>query len=111
MHIKTEPDTLVGKEYDADTFNCWTFIETCLDVPTIKNISIDTAKEQIEENKPFFIERLEPVNYCLVLLGDHHIGIYKDGGVYHADRDRVKYEPIRNMRRKYKTISYYDKVD
>jgi len=110
MHILREPDELVGKPYDAETFHCWHFIEECLDVPRLQHLSVDRAEENINDNLPFFIEREEPMDYCLVLLGTRHIGIYKNGNVYHNDRDAVKCQPLRVLKRLYNPITYYDKV-
>ena len=109
MIVKKDHNTLVGKPYHPEQYHCWDFIEECLEVPSLQGIAVDVAKSNIDEYKPFFIERLEPVNYCLVLMNEHHIGIWKDGRVYHADRDAVKCENIRSIRRKYAKITYYDK--
>ena len=109
MKILQDPDTLVGTKYDAMQFNCWTFIETCLDVPKIGTIVEDMAEATINEHIPYYIELKEPIDYCLVILGKSHIGIYKDGHVYHADRDMVKCESLRAMKRKYAKIAYYTK--
>ena len=109
IKVLIDPDELVGMPYDAMQFNCWTFIETCLDVPKIGTIVEDMAEATINENIPYFLEITKPTNYCLVILGKKHIGIYKDGHVYHNDRDMVKCESLRAMKRKYAKIAYYTK--
>ena len=111
MHILKEPDDFIGTPFDADSFHCWTLVEKCLDVPTLHGISVSRAEENINDNLPYFLERENPLNYCIVMLGKKHVGIYKDGNVYHADRDMVKCQPLRVLSRLYNPIKYYDKVD
>lgn len=109
MKLKINPDTLVGKTYNKETYNCYDFVRECVDMPSLQGVAVDAAMENVNEYKPFFIQRLEPVDYCIVILGTSHLGLYYQGGVYHADRDMVKYESIRVLRRKYNMIEYYDK--
>ena len=60
---------LVGKPYDKETYHCWHFIEEVLDVPTLKDVHVDTAKGDVEKYKGLFEEIFIPENYCIVLLG------------------------------------------
>ncbi len=110
MKLIKNPDELIGKRWDEISYHCYDFVSECLEMPALSGIAVTMAKDNISEHKPFYRELLEPKDFCLVLMGDRHIGIYKDGGVYHADRDCVKYESIRNIRRKYQIIEYYDRV-
>ena len=109
MRLLKDPNELVGKPYDSEMYHCWHFIEECLDVPKLHHIAVSTAQADFNENIPFFIEIDEPINYCLAVLGTKHVGIYKDNHIYHADRDMVKCESLRAMRRKYNTLRYFDK--
>ena len=111
MKLKINPDTLVGKPYDKETFNCYDFLCECTDMPSLNGIAVDAAIDNVNEYKPFFIERLEPVDYCIVILGDSHLGIVYGNGAYHADKDMVKYESFRVLRRKYNKLEFYDKAD
>jgi len=109
MKVIKNPDELVGTPYNKDTFHCWHFIETCLDVPKLDDIAIETAQKDIDKNKPYYVELKTPIDYCLALLCGKHIGIYYNNMIYHADRDMVKCETMRAMQRKYPIITFWDK--
>lgn len=108
MIVKKNPNELIGKKYDERTYHCWHFIEECLEVATLDDISVSTAKNDIVKYKNMYNEILEPSLYCLVVLGDSHVGIWLNGGVYHNDTGGVRYEPLRVMRLKYNKVRYYD---
>lgn len=108
MMVKKDPDTLIGKRYDEQSYHCYDFIVECLDVPSLDDISVATAESDIRDNTPFYKEIDIPVNYCIIVLGKKHIGIFKDGYIYHNDRDCVKAESMRTMQRKYTKMRYYD---
>ncbi len=110
MMILREPDELVGKKYDEETYHCWSFIEECLVVPTLHNIAVSRAEENVNDNMAYFIEMENPLNYCIVLLGKKHVGIYVSGNVYHNDIDAVKCQPLRALKRLYPSVKYFDKV-
>ena len=109
MILKRDPKDLIGKPYDKINYHCYDFVSECLNMPNLQGVAVDVAKQNMDEYKPFFIELLHPVDNCVVVMGETHIGIYKDGGVYHNDRNMVKHESFRIIRRKYNKIEFYDK--
>jgi len=109
LKLKLDPDSLVGKPYDKKNYHCWHFIEECLEVPTLSDIAVDTAVQNIYENMPYFQECDTLDNYCLVLLGEKHIGIYYDNHIYHNDIGGVKCEPFRQIARKYTDVKFYER--
>jgi len=109
MIVKKDPNELVGKPYHPIDYHCYSFIEECLDAPSLNGVAIETAKKSIDEYKPFFIVLDEPIDYCIALLGNTHTGIYFDGGIYHNDRVGVKYETMRSIKRRLAKIEFYDK--
>lgn len=104
----TDANTLIGKAYDKDTYHCWHLIEEVLDVPSLGQVHVDTALEDVDKYIDLFTPLVTPVNNCIVLLGKSHIGVYYNNGVYHADKPMVRYESLRVMKMKYKTIKYYE---
>lgn len=108
MTVIKDPNTLIGKAHDARKYHCYHFIQETLDVPMLDDVSVDTAKDDVSKYKDLFTYLDTPVNNCIALLGDSHIGIYYDNGIYHNDTEGVRYEPLRNMKLKYKGIKYYD---
>lgn len=106
--IKINPNSLIGKAYDKETYHCYHFIENVLDVPKLKDIHVDTANGDVAKYIDLFTEIDEPCNYCIVLLGKSHIGIYYNGGIYHADVPAVRYETQRVLKMKYPTFKYYE---
>jgi len=107
MTLKISPNSLIGKQYDKDTYHCYHFIEECLNVPKLDDVAVDTVINDIEKYRELFSEIIFPIDYCIALLGDKHIGIYHDGGVYHNDTQGVRYQSLRVMKMQYKTIRYY----
>ena len=101
-------NTLIGKSYNSTTYHCYDFIEECLNVPHLKDIHVDTVKNDIIKYKNLFCVLKEAEDYSIALLGDAHIGIYFKNGIYHNDTQGVRYEPLRTMKLKYKDISYHD---
>lgn len=100
-------NTLIGKPYDKENYHCWHFIEEVLNVPTLKDVHVDTAKDDVEKYKNVFKEITKPENYCIVLLGVSHIGIWYKDHVYHNDTHGVRAEPMRVIKMKYASIKYY----
>lgn len=100
-------NSLVGKPYDKDNYHCYHFIEEVLDVPKLKDVHVDTAKNDIEKYKGLFKELIQPENYCIVVLGDTHVGIWYRFNIYHNDTHGVRCESERVMRMKYKYFTYY----
>lgn len=100
-------NNLIGKPYDKENYHCWHFIEEVLDVPTLSDVHVDTAKDDVEKYKNVFAEILEPTNYCIVLLGVSHIGIWYNGTIYHNDIHGVRSETLRVIKMKYASIKYY----
>ena len=100
-------NTLIGKPYDKENYHCWSFIEEVLNVPTLKDVHVDTALNDVEKYKGLFEELLQPENYCIVLLGSSHIGIWYRYNIYHNDTQGVRCESERVMRMKYPTFRYF----
>ena len=100
-------NTLIGKPYDKEAYHCWSFIEEVLDVPTLKDVHVDTANDDIEKYINRFTEIDKPVDYCLVLIGKNHIGIWYNGGIYHNDKRGVRYEPLRVLKFTYPSFKYF----
>lgn len=103
----TDPNSLIGKAYDKDTFHCWHFIEECLPVPKLEDVHVDTAKGDVDKYLYLFKEVLTPVDNCIVLLGESHVGIWYNNGIYHNDTQGVRYESLRVMKMKYKGFKWY----
>lgn len=63
-----------------------------------------------------FMQIVEPVNNCLVLmgrgrkLGIEHCGIYLDGSVLHALPDGVLYQDMASIRDFYPIIEFWSKA-
>lgn len=104
----TDINTLIGKPYDKENYHCWHFIEDVLNVPKLKDVHVDTAKNDVEKYVGLFTEISVPKNYCIVLLGDSHIGIWYNNGIYHNDNHGVRYEPARSIKMRYKSFKYYE---
>ncbi len=104
-------NSLVGKEYHATDYHCYTFIQDVLPVPNLFNVHVDTAKNDIEKYKYLFEKIEEPIDFCIVLLGDKHIGIWYNGGIYHNDHGGVRYETKRVMKLKYRSFTFYKTKD
>ena len=95
--IKKDPSKLIGKPYNKDTYHCYHFIEECIDVPKLRDIAVDTVTDDISKYKHLFNEISKPVDYCIALLGTSHIGIYYQNGVYHNDKQGVRFEQLRSI--------------
>lgn len=104
----TDKNALVGKEYDKETYHCWHFIEEAINVPKLKDVHVDAALDNVEKYKELFKQLDTPVDNCIVLLGKSHIGIYYNDGIYHNDVGGVRYENMRVMKMKYRTIVPYE---
>ncbi len=100
-------NSLVGKPYDKDNYHCWHFIEEVLDVPRLKDVHVDTARDDVEKYKGLFIELAQPENYCIVVLGSSHIGIWYRYNIYHNDTHGVRCESERVVRMKYPSFQYF----
>ncbi len=100
-------NTLIGKPYDKENYHCWHFIEDVLDVPLLKDVHVDTANDDVDKYIGLFEEIQTPQNYCIVLLGKSHIGIWYNGGIYHNDEQGVRYEPQRVLKMKYPSFKFY----
>ncbi len=107
MSLKKNPNTLIGKAYDKETYHCWHLIEECIKVPTLQDIHVDTALDAVEKYKDLFTPLDTPMNNCIVLLGKSHIGIYYNNGIYHNDTHGVRYEPLRTIKFRYPSFKYY----
>ena len=102
-------NSLVGKKYDSDNYHCYHFIEEVLsNAPKLKNIHVDTALGDIEKYRHLFYAISSPEDYCIVLLGAQHIGIYFQKGVFHNNQvSGVHYTDMRTAKLTYNKISYY----
>jgi len=111
LKLKTHPNDFVGHPFDPNSFNCWTLIESCYsNVPTIA-VVLDKAKDIVNENIETYVELTEPIDGCIALMGESHIGIYYNRGIYHADKPRVKWDRIAQINMTYGIIKYYDLKD
>lgn len=108
MTLIKDPNLLIGKAYDKETYHCYTFLEEVIGVPNLEDISVDLAKEDVARHLSKFIELKEPSPYCIALLGESHIGVYYENGCYHNDTEGVRYEPLRSLKLRYKGVKYYD---
>ncbi len=107
MKYKVNPNSLVGKAFDHVDYHCYSFIEECLDVPRLDEVAVSTARNDIHKHKGLFELIEHPEDYCIVLLGDSHVGIYYNNGIYHNDICGVRYESMRVMKLKYNKVVYY----
>jgi len=107
MKLLTNPNTLIGKKYNKDDYHCYHFIEECLSVPKLDDVAVDTVSNDIEKYRDLFTEIVFPIDYCIALLGDTHIGIYYSGGIYHNNSHGVAYQSLRVIRLNYKEVKYY----
>lgn len=108
MTLLKNPNTLIGKTYDPIKYHCWHFVEECLDVPKIEDIAVSTAKGDINKNKILFKEVKLPTEYCIILLGKKHVGIYYCDGAYHNDKSGVRWEHLNTLNKIYGELKYYD---
>ena len=100
-------NSLIGKQYNKEKYHCWHFIEEVLDVPTLKEVHVNTALNDIEKYKGLFDQIESPVDFCIVVLGSSHIGIWYRYNIYHNDTHGVRCESERIMKIKYPTFRYY----
>jgi len=107
LKLLTNPNDLVGKPYDKETYHCYHFIEECLNVPKLDDIAVGTVSNDIERYKDLFTLIVFPIDYSIVLLGKTHIGIYHDGRIYHNDTQGVRCESLRIIKLKYNSIKYF----
>ena len=105
--MKTNPNSLIGKQYDKDTYHCWHFIEEVMHVPLLQDVHVDHANDDVEKHIGKFEELDAAENNCIVLIGKSHIGIWYNGGIYHNDVGGVRYETHRVMRMKYPGFRYF----
>lgn len=103
----TDINALIGKPYDHVSYHCWHFIEEVLPVPKLENVHADCAKADVDKYTELFNEIQFPTDYCIVLLGDTHVGIWYNNGIYHNDKSGVRYESYRVMKLKYKGFKWY----
>ncbi len=108
MEIIKDPNTLIGKGYNHTDFHCWTFIEECLNVPTLKDVAVATAIDDVKKLDVLFTEIEKPINNCIILIGKSHVGIYYKNGAYHNDTHGVRWESLRTLKLRYKGLKYYD---
>ncbi len=101
-------NALVGKAYDAEKYHCYHFIEEVLPVPVLTEVHVDTAKGDFEKYKDRFDRIDEPVDFCIVQLGEKHIGIWYQDGIFHNDIQGVRYETQRVMKMKYKNFTFFN---
>lgn len=103
----TNINSLIGKPYDKEKYHCWHFIEEVLDVPTLKDVHVDTARGDIAKYEGLFEEIEAPVDNCIVILGSSHVGIYFRHNIYHNDTQGVRCESVRVLRMKYTSFRYF----
>ena len=100
-------NALVGKPYDKENYHCYHFIEEAINVPTLKDVHVDTAKDDVMKYKGLFTEIETPEDYCVVLLGSSHIGVWFRHNIYHNDTHGVRCESERTLRMRYTKFTYY----
>lgn len=103
----TDMSSLIGKPYHKEDYHCWHFIEEVLDVPTLAEVHVDTAQDDVEKYKGLFEEIKTPIDNCIVLLGSSHVGVWFRHNIYHNDTQGVRCESERVMRMKYPKFTYY----
>ncbi len=103
----TDINKLIGKPYDKENYHCWHFIEEVLEVPTLKDVHVDTAKGDVSKYKEMFEELSQPENYCIILLGRSQIGIWYRYNIYHNDTHGVRCETERVIRMRYPSLKYF----
>lgn len=107
MELIDKLNQSIGTPFDSVSFHCYHFVQSILPVPNLFNIHIETAKDDVNKYRYLFEKIDTSEDFCVVLLGDKHIGVgYKDGA-YHADKPSVRYETYRVLKMKYKTIEFY----
>lgn len=102
-----DPNKLIGKPYHEETYHCWHFIEEVMDVPTLSNIHVATANDDVDKYIDLFSEVKTPKDYSIVLLGRSHIGIWYKNNIYHNDIHGVRAESLRTIKMKYPSVKYY----
>ncbi len=108
MNMKINPQELLGKKYNEVSYHCWHFIEECLEVPTLKDVAVATARNDIIHKKHLFKRIQEPTECCIATLGAKHVGIYMNGVIFHNEEGGVHADPIRKLKLLYRSIEYYD---
>ena len=104
--IKKNPNELIGKIYHPHFYHCYDFILECLDVPSLEEISVNTAQKDFDDNLKHFVQIDKAIDYCIAKLGNKHIGIYYQDGIYHNDIYGVRWQNLRTMSMQY-NITYW----
>ena len=103
----TDMNALIGKKYDKEKYHCWHFVEEVLDVPTLQDVHVDTANDDVDKYIGLFEEIKTPENNCIVLLGKSHIGVWFGYNIYHNDTHGVRCETERALRFRYPSFRYF----
>lgn len=109
-------NSLVGKEYDAEHFNCWHLVMEL--VPTAPKVDVVATKMvgiKYFTDKSYYSDFHEvsiPKDGDIVLLGEsisklHHAGVFVQGGVIHAESPSVVFTTLRRLKFSYKEVRFY----
>ena len=101
-------NALIGKKFDKENYHCYDFIKEILDVPSLKDVSVANAKNDIEKYSKIFTKIDVPEEVSIIEMNGMHVGICIDGShVYHNDKYGVRCESLRNIKAQYKNLTYY----
>lgn len=99
---------LIGKPYHEINYHCYSFIEEVLNVPKLDDVHVATAKDDVNKYIGLFREKTFPTDFCIVLLGKSHIGVFFNGYIYHNDVKGVRAETVRAMKYRYNNFKFYE---
>lgn len=106
-------NSLIGKPYDLYEAHCYNLVMDLIpDAPKVEFVADSLYKSIKQIDTTIKDYRLQPVNKYrnkdIILLGRngvfHHVGVYYDGGVVHADKNGVIYEKMSRIKLYYSHI-------
>ena len=116
MSLLTKAQDMIGKPYDAETFNCWHLVMGLVpSVPTVDIVATKMVGVKYFTDKSYYSDFHEvyyPRDGDVVLMGKsmdllHHAGVVVDGGVLHAEQPSAVFRSIETMRKQYKEVRFY----
>ncbi len=113
MSFENKVNSLIGKPYDEYKAHCYDLVMDLLpDAPKVDFVADSLFKSVKQIDTTIKEHKLIPVNSYkdkdIILLGRngtyHHIGVYYNGGVIHADTRGAIYESMSKIKLYYSHI-------
>jgi len=111
MSFLQRANSLIGEPYNKDTNHCYSLVMQLLpNAPKIEHVvngiyaSVNKINYEVKALKLKEVKEFQ--NEDIILLGRstiyHHVGVYYDGGIIHADEDRgVVYDSMVQLKKFY----------